>query len=313
MILSLLNFPTVRKIKVLGLVLILLVAVTFLILFFVGYFKPKGAGILIDSTPASTVYINDEQVGRTPYSETLPPSEITIRMVPESFENPLVPFSTKVSLASGIQTVIRREFQNTEEKSSGETLSFEKIGGNEVSLSVVSVPDSAQLSIDSVTKAFTPYKTSSLSAGEHRLEISAMNYNEKEIKIRTYKGYKLTAYIQLAKLDNPPEKPKENQEQIDNKEIDETKTMVEISKTPTGFLRVRSEPSTLGEEIAQIKPGEQYELLNEDEETGWFNIKLLSDEDGEEKTGWISDQYAEIIGDQKDSEISATPTSGIPL
>ena len=63
------------------------------------------------------------------------------------------------------------------------------------------------------------------------------------------------------------------------------KPRVQILSTPTGFLRVRQDSSVAGLEIAQVKPGESYELI--DEKTGWFEIKLT---DG--KLGWISSSYA---------------------
>ena len=73
---------------------------------------------------------------------------------------------------------------------------------------------------------------------------------------------------------------------------------VEILQTDTGFLRVRENPSTLGKEIRQVRPGESYSLLDIDGKTGWFKIEL---EDG--TVGWISNQYAREI-----ESVSPTPT-----
>lgn len=66
---------------------------------------------------------------------------------------------------------------------------------------------------------------------------------------------------------------------------------VKILKTPTGWLRVRTEPSVAASEAAKIKPNEEYPLLEEQED--WFKIQY--NEDGEEKEGWISSQYGQKI------------------
>jgi len=79
--------------------------------------------------------------------------------------------------------------------------------------------------------------------------------------------------------------------------------------TPTGFLRVRSEPSTAGEEVAQVDPGDRFPYLETDEDTGWFKIEY---EDGEE--GWVSNQYAKKVepgeeDEEEEEEPSPTPTA----
>ena len=73
-----------------------------------------------------------------------------------------------------------------------------------------------------------------------------------------------------------------------NTESEQTATgqTVLIKETPTGWLRVRGEPSTVGAEVGRVNPGEKYTLL--EEKDGWFQIEY---EEG--KNGWISGQYAE--------------------
>jgi hypothetical protein len=304
----LLNLHIVKRGRLILLIIFLLIVVVAGVLFFVGYFKPKAAGLLIETNPASSVFIEGEQVGRTPYETTKEPGEIEVKLVPESFEEPLVPYDTNIDLVSGVQTVIRRDFGDTEEMSAGETLSFEKIGGGEVGLSIVTIPDSAQISIDTATKAFAPYKTTALSADRHTLGVAAPGYEERTISIRTYENYELTAFVRLAKsqegtAEEQEEQPDEPQEP---KQTEEERETVEIIETPTGFLRVRSEPSTLGEEIGRVEPEEIYELLDEDEDTGWFKILFFPEGEDEEGTeGWISNQYAEK---QVTGETTPTPT-----
>lgn len=66
------------------------------------------------------------------------------------------------------------------------------------------------------------------------------------------------------------------------------KPYVVIKDTPTGWLRVRKTPSTSGEEIAKVNPGEEYKFV-EANDSGWYLIVL---ESGEE--GWISGTYATL-------------------
>lgn len=275
--------------------LVLIIGITF---FVVGSLRPQVAGIYVETNPGASVFINGEEVGRTPYRNTVKPGETVVKLIPDSFQVPLVPYETKINLVAGVETVVRYDFGEIEETSAGEVISFEKVQKDEVSLVVVSIPDSAELIIDAVEKSFTPHKTSAVSAGEHRLKISAKGYVSREFQVKTHQGYKLTAIVNLAK--DKIEAPLESQEvKSETQEVSEEKpkAQIEILSTPIGFLRVRKEPSTLGEEVGRVSPGERYEIISEDEKTGWFKIEFE-----EEKTGWISNQYAKKVQD------SQTPT-----
>ena len=64
---------------------------------------------------------------------------------------------------------------------------------------------------------------------------------------------------------------------------------VKILDTPTGYLNVREGPGTNFQKIAQVTPGESYELISSDEPKGWYKIKL-----DETRSGWVTKQYAEV-------------------
>lgn len=283
------NSFTVRKLRLVGLVLIGLGFLAGFAFFLIGYLKPKVAGIHIEANPAATVYINQEMVGRTPYEATIAPGEVVVRLIPDSFQTPLAPYETKVNLASGVKTVIRRDFGELDETSAGETISFEKIGKGATGLSVVTIPDSAQLIIDGVSRAFTPHKVT-LSPGEHTLTVSAGGFVERTVEVKTHEGYQLTAIVKLAKAPQVEASETEEPKEIPEEEREEAKDEVEILETSVGFLRVRSEPSTLGEEVARVTPGSRYTLLETDERTGWYKIEYKEGE-----SGWISNQYAKKV------------------
>ena len=60
---------------------------------------------------------------------------------------------------------------------------------------------------------------------------------------------------------------------------------ITIQETPTGFLRVRKEPTVSSEEIGRVNPGETFTLI--EEKTGWYKIELK-----DKQEGWVSSQYA---------------------
>ncbi len=275
-----------NKLVILSLIFSLLLLFIGIIFFAIAVSKPKLAGIFIESSPQSIVFLDNEEVGRTPYRGVRKPGEVTVRLVPESQEKILIPYETKINLLEGVETVVRRQFSDTEESSSVEILSFERAGKDEVSLVVVTIPDVSQLLVDNQIKAQTPYKISSISQGNHSLLISKEGFLQKNIQIKTYKGYKLLIVVKLAKT------VQENQEEIEKNQ--ETLSLVEILPTSTGFLRVRDNPSLSANEIGRVEVGKQYPLLDKDEQTGWFKIEFFLAEE-EKKVGWISNQYARII------------------
>ncbi|KKU10692.1 MAG: PEGA domain protein [Candidatus Woesebacteria bacterium GW2011_GWB1_45_5] len=256
------------------------------IFFLTVYLKPKPAGLFIDTNPSSSVYINGSLVGKTPYKGTLEAGGVTVKLVPELGEN-LLPFETKITLVGGIQTVIGREFAASEEESSGSIISFEKEGGKETSLIVISTPENAQVSVDGVPRGFAPYKTSTISPAEHQITVRAPEYADRIMTLKTVAGYRLTVFAKLAKIKQAEPEVQEP----------EPKTYIEILPTPTGYLRVRSEPGGAGREIDQVEPGNKYLFLEEDAETGWYKIQLESPTAGlpDGRSGWVSNQYSKKV------------------
>lgn len=243
--------------------------------------KPAKTGLQIEANPQAAVFIDGEQVGITPYEFIGKPGELAVRLVPIATDRSLAPWGTKVTLTSGIKTVIRRDFGETEDTSAGEILSFEKSQGV-TSLTVVSVPDAAQVTVDGQNRGFTPLPVANIPVGEHELLVSQAGFSERSIQARAEAGYKLTVVAMLAKLAETPEATESGEL------VELVQTKVEILETPTGFLRVRASPSTSATESAQVKPGEEFVLLEEKDE--WYKIQY---EEG--KQGWVSSQYAKKV------------------
>jgi hypothetical protein len=290
------------KLKIATIAVVAIALILALTFFLFDYLKPKVAGIYIESYPSATVYIDGMEVGRTPYEKTQKPGEVVIRLIPDSFEFPLAPYETRVNLTAGVKTVINRYFGGTDEASSGEIISFEKIDKRQVSLAVVSIPDSAELLIDGSERAFTPHRTTSISPGTHTIFLKAEGYQERQIDVMTHEGYKLTAVVKLARVEREDGAEAESENAVGGGVEEEGVEKVRILSTPTNFLRVRSEPSTLGQEVGTVDPGEIYELLETDEKTGWFKIKFIHQDSGEEKEGWITNQYAQVLDSETVAE-----------
>lgn len=254
--------------------------------FLIGYLKPQPGGILVDSTPSSNVYINGKYVDKTPYKNTFESGEVTVKLVPDGLN--IDPYEVVVDLSSGAQTVVNYKFSDNPNELSGYVLSFEKDPNKETGIIVASEPDNAQVFIDGTVRGFAPVKAGSLSPGKHQISIKLADYQDQNLAVTLYEGFILNANIKLAKAPEPTPSPEPTPD---------TRIFVEILDTPTGFLRVRTEAGTKGEEIAEVKPGEKYLLLEEDSSTGWYKIQYSEPKAGlpDGIQGWVSNQYSKKV------------------
>lgn len=279
-----------NKFKYLTLILIALFVLIGIVFYSIRYLKPKPAGLKINTTPVSSVYINGVFMGKTPYTGTNPVSQIGLKLIPDnSTDKTLFPYETKINLVSGIQTVVDREFGGSEELSSGDVISFDKIGGESTGLVVVSNPDNSQVWIDGKNAGFTPFSTTSILSGTHKISVKNNGYSDRTLNIKIIPGLRLTLFAKLSKAVEPTPSPTPVPES--------EKVYVIIKDTPTGFLRMRTEPGKLGEEIAELKPGSKYLFLDRDAtSSGWFKIQYQNPAPGLPNgiVGWVSNQYSSL-------------------
>lgn len=274
---------------------LIIIALLFAILAFAGfylwlyYLRNKPAAILIESQPISQVYIDGEKVGITPFEGEYSSGEVRIKLIPQSLEMALVPYEAKIYLESGVKTIVRRKLGETEGEGSGLIISFEKTDINETSVSVVTKPDAAQVFVDGSFVDVSPTKQM-VDSGEHELKVDAEGYSESLLTIQAVPRYNLTAVVELERNDS------ERVVEQDSEESDDL-GMITILSTPVGYLRVRAEDSTEAQEVAQVEPGEEYELIEENEDKDWFKIKL-----SDEQEGWIFAQYATKSAETKPSQ-----------
>jgi len=267
--------------------------------------RNPSAGLKIETTPPVLIFVNNVQIGASPLEKSFPAGEVAIKLIPNAPGATLSPYQTKVNLTNNTLTVIKRDFGTTDALSAGEIVSLQPHTSSTAGLNVVtSGPDSAAVMIDGQPHGFTPLSLPSVAAGDHQIMVSAPGFSPRTISAQAVTGYKLTLNVKLAALDagstpsasptvsltpsgSPSVTPRPSVSISPTPAI--SRPYVKISSTPTGFLRVRSSPSTGASEVGQVKPGELLPLLDSTT-SGWYQIKVQL---AATSSGWISSQYAQ--------------------
>ena len=279
-----------RRVLVFLAPLLIAIAIFFGILFFLDKKSGKGA-LQVTSVPQSKVYLENKLIGTTPFcacelSQMLSIGDYTIKLVPQD-EN-FRPFEEKITINKSILTVVDRTFADNGE-SDGSIISLSPISSKkDVEMLAISLPDKANVFLDNNPVGVTPLLLRQVSESDHDLRVTLTGYKDKSLKIKTASGFKLSVFIFLGVSSDLSNTSLASASAIvPSPSVAVAKVL--ILNTPTGFLRVRESNSITSSEIAQVKPGETYELVLEKE--GWFEIKLNSPaNDG--KKGWISSSYA---------------------
>lgn len=265
--------------------LFIAVVIFFIILFFLDNKSGKGA-LQVTSVPQSKVYLENKLLGITPLcacdlAQMLSIGDYIVKLIPT--DGNFRPFEEKISINKGTLTAVDRTFADNGENE-GSIISLSPLNSKkDIEVLVISLPDKANVFLDSNPVGITPLLLKQVSESDHDLRLTLDGYKDKSIKIKTALGFKLNALVFFGvKVDLSPT-PTASLEALLSSTI--TVPQVLILNTPTGFLRVREEGSISAPEISQVRPGESYELISETE--GWFEIKLA---DG--KIGWISSAYS---------------------
>lgn len=277
--------------------------------------KKKPAGLQINSNPGAAVYIDGKHVGDSPYANNdIKPGTYTLRLVPNASEGSYAPWETRLKLNSRVTTIIEKNFAATDAESSGYTLQLDPLpSGAESFLSLISDPDAANITIDGKPQGFTPVTKIEANSGNHTVEITSPGFKPLSIGVNTVSGYNLIINAKLAKdliviepaptssptteLVSDPEDPSPSPTPTPKPGVSPNPTAsptaiakpyVVIEETGTGWLRVRKEPSSTGEEIGKADVGEKFKYI-ESNDAGWYKIIFEGTE------GWISGRYATIF------------------
>lgn len=252
----------------------------------------KGA-LQITTTPQSKVSIDGKYIGTTPLclcepSTMLKAGNHELRLEPS--DKSLDSFLQNITITKSVLTVVDRKFGKNG-KTEGSIISLEPLSNNsESELSITSLPDKAEIFLDDTLVGQTPILIPKVTSSDHSIKIRKDGYNEKIVRIRTPKGYKLLTSItlsigDLSQIVTPTPLASPSSSLTPSPTIALVST-VTILDTPNGFLRVRAAGSLDSAEIARVNTDEEFPYL--DEANGWIKIKL---DDG--RMGWVSSQFVE--------------------
>ncbi len=228
------------------------------------------AGVRVEASQEAKVLIDQKEVGKTPFqSEDLAPGDHLISLQASSSN-----WQGYIKLNSGTLSVVNRDLAETAASSSGELITLEP----GIGATIISTPTQADVEIDGKSYGQTPILIKDLAPGEHVFLISHNNFLKRSIRAVLAPGYNLNLIVDLAISETDFTK-------ITSVPIQSSKQLV-VKATPTGFLRVRAEPSLSSREIARVNPGDILTLL--EEKDSWDKVKLS---DGKE--GYISASYVE--------------------
>lgn len=241
---------------------------------------PKRSGLEIMSYPPAKVYIDGKEMGMTPYkNNTLEPREVEIKLITNDKN-----WTKKTELHNNINTVIDWELSSEEKESGGYVLYMEKTGDKNAGLLVNTVPEKAAVQIEGEIKGFSPTRIDNIGEGDKQVTLSFPGYKSLNVFIKSVLGYQIVIEGKLIEEKGVSVEKKE--EEIKQQNIIEKEVV--IKETETGWLRVREASSSAAAEIAKVKPGDKYKLI--EETIDWYKIAVESS-----KSGWVSTKYAEIL------------------
>lgn len=240
------------------------------------------SGLEVISYPTARVFINNREVGTTPYrNNTLKPGELELRL-----ESDKGNWAKKIRLEDGANTVVNREIGGDGELGGGYVLYFESTGDREnAGVMISSNPDRATVAIDDEIKGYTPVRITNVGEGDRKLTISFPGSESINSFVKFVNGYQLVVDADLSKQETIEEPEVET---ITPTPIGGGQKQVLIKETETGWLRVRADSSPAAAEVGRVTPGVKYNLL--EEKSDWYKIDI-----GSNKSGWISVKYAEKI------------------
>jgi Bacterial SH3 domain/PEGA domain len=263
----------------------LLVILTAVILLSGCNLSMKKSGVEILSYPTAKVYLDGKEAGMTPYkNNSLTPGDVSLKLSTGTTD-----WTKEIHLENGANTVVDREFGNTDDESGGYILYFESTGDSKkAGLMVSSNPSEAAVYTDDDIKGYSPIRIDDAGEGDKKLTVSYPGYKSISSFVKLVAGYQLVVEADLAKEETTitPDAGTTGLEVSSSSAQLQTGTMITIKDTETGWLRVRASADSNGAEITTVKPGEKYKMISE--VTNWYLIDL-----GVGKSGWVSAKYAE--------------------
>lgn len=259
----------------------------------------------IVTVPESSVFVNAQAVGRTPFIQSFSPGQYDVKLIPLATDvvasSSAVTWQGKVDIAAHQYTYVRRELNNTEIESTGEVLTVRKadvpIAEGTGDIEIQTDPPGATVTLDSEDVGVSPHIIRGVPVGAHEVSVFLSKMKRRSIQVKVEGGgyvtvvrfnlgldvdfdkrFELTKMLGASNSAKLPDIPSASPTSAEKKP-----TKVTILDTPTGYLRVRDDGSLNGKEVTRVKPGETYPYL--DQKSTWVKIKLTESE------GWVAGEY----------------------
>ncbi|HUD19432.1 MAG TPA: PEGA domain-containing protein [Patescibacteria group bacterium] len=283
-----------------------LIIVVGAVIHYLGTRGPKIGELRVESQPDASIFLDDKNIGKTPFRDKIDVGDYTLKLVPNSTTSQLNSWEGKVSVGQNLLTYVNANLSESDLTTAVDEVWLEKITSKTSELSVTTNPDGATVLVDDVIKGVTPLSLQDITTGDHDISITNTGFLTRTLKIKTTPGYRLIASFKLALSPGSPTPDtgiaasssatpvsnalpsSSNASSSASQQPDPPKPFVIIKDTPTGFLRVRMDASVSASEAARVNPGDKFTIV--DDKNGWYEIKY----DGT-NTGWVSGQYTEKV------------------
>lgn len=287
-----------KKKLLLLIVLFALFALFIVVKLFILDRKPDSGSLRVLSSPQAKVFIDNKSAGKTPFETNINVGEHTLKLIPEVESAETTAWTGKITINKNTRTFVDRELGSSDVTSSGVVFSLRKSSsakGGSGEIEVDTEPTGSIIYLDNDEKGVAPLIMENVSGGEHELSAYSPGFIRRSQKINIESGFRIIAQFKLA-VDPSYQKVQEPSPEATPsgsltptttaKTTPSNKLFITIRETGTGFLRVRSEPTINSSESAQVKPGDKFEVLDQD--SGWYKINYT-----DSKTGWVSGQYVD--------------------
>lgn len=281
-----------------------------------------GLQIQITDGTSAQVFLNELHLGSTPIEkDDLKTGVYKLKIVPDASLGKQ-PYETEIHLYPGALTSVLWNFKGADPSGTGDILELEPLSTKErAELSVITVPEGASVALNSTTYGLSPVILDTVEPGDYSLTVSAVGHVRKTFSAKVTKGYRLHVFSRLEKegaetvLPTPTATPEPTPTPLvlgtdaqptprptpvptpspipatpkpATSSATPAKPYVTIKDTGTGWLRVRDQASSSGQEIAKVTVGASYPYISS--VNGWYEIEYLTG-----KTGWVSGQYVTLV------------------
>ncbi len=252
------------------------------------------------SSPTASIFLNNLAIGKTPFTDKVRVGEYILKLIPEGTATDTASWQGKIEIFRNASTYVNQELGSSDINSAGEVLMIKKMDkppdNNKTGEVLIETdPAGALIFLDNDEKGVAPAVIESVLGGDHELQVFLPGFIRRTVKINVDPGYRIIAKFKLAidQLQQQNKLTDEEKQATDAAKLAVKGSVAIIKETPTGWLRVRTAHSIDASESEKIKPGQRYEIVEEQE--NWYKIKYNNKPEGlvegEFEEGWVSAAY----------------------